>query len=76
MCHGGGRVHFKNTQKDLSREHCVSRLLRYPKDNTAALEAVINELNAAGADRLGLNVFDSNTAAIALYSRVAAPHDQ
>jgi ribosomal protein S18 acetylase RimI-like enzyme len=32
-----------------------------------ALEAVISELDEAGVNRLGLNVFESNTAAIALY---------
>jgi len=33
----------------------------------AALEEVISELDPATVDRLGLNVFDSNTAAVALY---------
>lgn len=34
---------------------------------TAALQAVIAELGSLPVDRLGLNVFETNTAAIALY---------
>ncbi|MEO6651350.1 MAG: GNAT family N-acetyltransferase [Ilumatobacteraceae bacterium] len=33
----------------------------------SAIELVMSELRRSGADRLGLNVFESNTAAVALY---------